>query len=387
MKKIKLFLATALIIVSFASSCITPFEPKGVTDIDNMFVVEGDILINDTTIVTVSYSQAIGNKQNITYVNNAQVWVENETGTKLYGLYATKDAHRVYKVNTTNLNPEGRYKLCVILSTGRRLETKLMKPEVTPPIDSVGYNVNLDDKSVTFYVNTHDNSGKSKYFRWRYDEDWEFHSIYPSAAKYNRTTNKLTVMDDWSQNRYFCWNKDVSRDILVASTENLTEDRIYQKRLVRIISTDLRISYVYSMLLHQTAISKEAFRYWENMRKISDDVGGIFAPQPSELKGNIECINAPDEKVLGYISVTSVQKKRIFAYGHKIGIYDGPESCENVTVNAENPMDFRVLWDGGYDVFSYSETMNESVWAPIRCVDCRVTGTKIKPSYWPTTDV
>lgn len=387
MKKRYNHILIALAFISFAVSCITPFEPKGVADIDNMLVIEGDIIVNDTTIVTVSYSQSLNNTAAITYVNNAQVWVEDQNGAKYFGSYALKNAHRVYKVNTLSLSPNLKYKLCVVLSSGKKYETELMSVVQTPPIDSIGYNVNIIDKSVTFYVNTHDPQNNIKYYKWRYNEDWEFHSVYASEVIYDRTTNKVTYMESFNQNRYYCWNKSTSTGILVASTDNLTEAKIYQKKLVRFGNTDIRISYIYSMELIQTAITKDAYLYWDNIRKISDEIGGIFAPQPSEITGNIKCISNASEKVIGYVSVSSIAKKRIFAYGHKIGIYEGPQFCELVFVNADNPMKFDVLWDSGYDIVSMTEMPTESAWAPTKCVDCRYSGTKKKPSFWPNNDV
>jgi hypothetical protein len=81
---------------------------------------------------------------------------------------------------------------------------------------------------------------------------------------------------------------------------------------------DIRISYVYSMELIQQSLTKEGYQYWENIRKISDDIGGIFAPQPSEIKGNLKSINTEDQTIIGYISASTVNKKRIFAYGQLI---------------------------------------------------------------------
>ncbi len=387
MKKRYTQLFGALIFLLFVASCITPFEPKGVDAIDNMLVIEGDIIVNDTTIVTVSFSQSLNNTKSISYVMNALVWVESENGTKYNSSFALFNSHRVYKINTVGLNPNDKYKLCVTLSNGKKYETDFLSVYQTPPIDSVGYHVNMDDKSATFYVNTHDSQYNTKYFKWRYNEDWEFHSIYASEFSYDRVTNKISYVDDWKRNRYYCWNKGISTNVIVATTDNLIENRIFEKKIVRFVSNDIKISYVYSMELIQSAISREAYLYWDNMRKISDEIGGIFAPQPSEIKGNITSVSDPNENVIGYISAVAISKKRIFAYGSEIGIYDGPQSCDVTVVNADNPNDFRALWDNGYDIFSFTDFPQESFWAPIKCVDCRYSGTKNKPSYWPTNDV
>jgi hypothetical protein len=171
---------------------------------------------------------------------------------------------------------------------------------------------------------------------------------------------------------------------MIASTAHLSQDRVFEKPLVSMGSSDMRVSYIYSMELTQMAISKEAYIYWENIRKNSDDIGGIFSPQPSEIQGNIKCVSNPSERVLGYISAAVVSKKRKYAYGVDMGIYTPPKNCESVNVGPENPVSIEELYLTGYDVVSYFEDTNESYWVTKRCVDCRVYGTKNKPAFWPT---
>lgn len=387
MKKRITLLLPVIFATLFVVSCITPFEPKGVDSIDNMLVIEGDIIANDTTIVTVSYSQSLSNTKTISYVTNATVWVESETGTKYTATAATRDGHRIYKINTLTLDVTKKYKLCVTLNSGNRIESDMMSVQITPPIDSVGYKVNMDVPNVTFYVNTHGTESSSKYYKWSYNEDWEFHSKFLSNVYYNRVTNTYDYLPSWSDNRYYCWNKASSTKIIVASTENFAENRIHQKELVSMGHDDIRISYVYSMELIQQSLTKEGYQYWENIRKISDDIGGIFAPQPSEIKGNLKSINTEDQTIIGYISASTVNKKRIFAYGQLIGVYDVPQTCETVVINPDNPGNPKLLWDDGYDIVSWSFPPDETIWAPVACVDCRKTGTKKKPSFWPTSDI
>jgi hypothetical protein len=153
-------------------------------------------------------------------------------------------------------------------------------------------------------------------------------------------------------------------------------------------SSDRRISALYSMELFQMAISEEAYKYWDNIRKNSDQIGGIFSPQPSEIKGNIKCITDPSEKVIGYICASKTSKKRIFAKGEDIGVYEYPNNCEVVTVNSENPVPIGDLWDSGMDIVSFiPPPFSESFWASKRCVDCRIYGTKSKPSFWPNDHI
>ncbi len=379
----KIYIAVTILIATFfVGGCITPFEPEEVKAIDNMIVIEGNILQNDVTKVTVSRSLTLNADNVINYISRAVVWVENQNGVKYMG-YETKQGKKIeYHINTIGLNPALKYKLCVNIGSNR-YESDLIPILMAPEIDSIGYHADYDRKSVTFYVNTHDPSGNTKYYKWNFTEDWEFKSQYMSLVRYDRDRKEVYDIE-MDENRYYCWGSGVSSSILIATTENLSSANVYQKPLVSMGSSDLRINYLYSMELSQIAITKDAYTYWENIRKNSDDIGGIFAPQPSEIGGNLRCVTNPKERVLGYISASSVSKKRIFANAEAIDIYEDPKYCETVLVNAQNRVPLEDLWDSGFDIAYYSEMDNESLWVTKKCVDCRILGTKQKPWFWPT---
>ncbi|OFY43388.1 MAG: hypothetical protein A2X18_00100 [Bacteroidetes bacterium GWF2_40_14] len=383
----KFFLTTALIAYAIIIySCITPFQPEGVTDIDNMVVVEGDIILNDTTRVIISRSQAIKDQSKVNYITKAQAWVVSDNGTLYQGKEVLRKGKTQYIINTIGLDPARQYKLRVRLLGGQLYESDLLPVLVSPLIDSIGVTSDYVNKTATFYVNTHDSQNNTRYYKWSFIEDWEFHSQYLSMFLYDPVKDKINNID-FNQNRYYCWNSRTSSAILVASTANLEQDVVFQKFLVSMGPEDKRISYLYSMHLTQMAISHEAFIYWENISKNSDKIGGIFAPQPTEIGGNIKCLSNPAERVLGYISAGIVSRKRTFNYATDIGIYKEPALCESVFIDGTNPIPFISMYESGYDVISYSQEASESYWVQKICSDCRVFGTKIKPSFWPNNHI
>lgn len=375
----------SLISLSLIKSCITPFEPEGIASIDNMIVIEGNIMQNDTTKVMVSRSLSLNEENKIDYISKATVWVESEKGTKYSAKEEKKGGKIQYLINTIGIDPSLEHKL-VVLTGGKRYESDFVAIRRTPEIDSIGYSINSDSTGLTFYVNSHDPQNKTWYYMWSFTEDWEFRSNYLSLFDYNPESMSIfeILME---QNRYYCWRKDVSRSILIATSNHLNEDRVFRKPLLYVPSGDSRINYLYSMELAQIAIGADAFRYWENIKKNSDEIGGIFAPQPSEMAGNIRCVTNPSEKVIGYISGAFVVKKRVFFRSQDIGIYKDEKDCEMHNVGPENPLPIDSLYKVGFDVISYFDETKESSWVIRRCVDCRVYGTKNKPSFWPTNHI
>ncbi|MDD4656533.1 MAG: DUF4249 domain-containing protein [Bacteroidales bacterium] len=378
-------IAITLISLSIIKSCITPFEPEGISSIDNMVVIEGNILQNDTTRVVVSRSLSLNQENRVEYIESATVWVESDSGVK-YNAVEKRESDKVYYlINTVGIDPSLEYKLVVSIGS-KKYESNFVSIRRTPEIDSIGYSINTDSTGLTFYVNTHDSENKTWYYMWSFTEDWEFRSNFLSLHDYNPESMSIyeITMDE---NRYYCWSKDVSRSILIATTNHLNEDRVFRKPLLYVPSGNSRINYLYSMELTQIAVGRDAYGYWENVKKNSDEIGGIFAPQPSEMAGNIRCVTIPSEKVIGYISGAVVSKKRVFFRSIDIGIYKDEKDCEMHNVGPDNPLPIDSLYKSGYDVISFFEESNESSWVIKRCVDCKVYGTKNKPSFWPNNHI
>lgn len=379
-KRIFILLLVSAVVID---SCITPFEPKGIGGIGNMVVIEGDIIQNDTTKVVISRSFSIRGKNNaVSYISNARVWVESETGEVYTGEEVTKDGRTTYIVFTKDIRADLKYKLCVILAEGQRYESDFLPVLVSPPIDSIGYTSDYDNKVVKFYVETHDAQNEARYYKWTYHDNWEFHAEYFSLMQYDELSGRIKYLK-YDENRYYCWNSSSSSSIIIGSTAGLSQDIVSKKTLAIIASTDIKISSMYSIEATQMVISKESFQYWENIKKNSDDIGGIFSPQPSEIGGNIHCVSDTTERVLGYISAGRVARKRIFASAEDIGIYERPPACETF-INRGNAVSFKELYECGYDIIGMSDQDNESYWAMQICIDCRLTGTKFKPAFWPT---
>ena len=150
-----------------------------------------------------------------------------------------------------------------------------------------------------------------------------------------------------------------------------------------------RTQSLYSVELIQEALSPEAYRFYEAVRNNSTNVGGLFSPQPSELRGNIRCRTDAGERVLGFISVTqpAVQRHYIdFNYFifHRTSKWESLLGEQSVQRN-----NWKRAYFEGYLVTvpvlgDASISYNQFRWAYRKCVDCRLLGgTKTRPDWWP----
>jgi len=358
-------------------ACKDPYTPEVDDYNKNLLVVEGYIHIGGSTTIRLSRTLDIAYKSAVAPETKAQVAIETAGGEIVAG--GMSNAQGACVLNTVNLSTSKHYRLRITTSKGKIYQSEVLTCKVTPAIDSL--NFRIENGGFQVYANTHDNSNNTRYYTWDFDETWEIRSPYPSSFE---VKDNQIVYRDPSINISRCWLNGNSSRILLGTSERLVADKISQAPLIYIKGNDEKVLEMYSILVRQYAITKEAYLYLDNMRKNTEQIGGLFDPQPSELKGNIVCVSDPAETVIGFISAGTVVQKRLF-----ISRADKPaisrdwmfqHSCERFFVKDEN-----ILSSGNLIIEKSVNDKGESGYnvATRTCIDCRFRGSNIKPSYWP----
>ena len=120
------------------------------------------------------------------------------------------------------------------------------------------------------------------------------------------------------------------------------------------------------------------------MKKNTEDLGSIFSPQPSELKGNLHCISNPSEYVVGYVTASSVTEKRIFITAAEVPDFGFQWNCTEIVV-PNNADSMRFYFDGlAYSPYHQDGVPPFAIQASQKpCVDCVYDGgSKQKPIFW-----
>lgn len=380
MKKIIYF----LLLIAVANGCKEVYEPHIISPPTGYLVVEGFInSSNGVSNFTLTRTTKLVEDVSILYEHNAQVQIEsnnNEVYALMEGLNGT------YTSAVLNLNPSADYRVRIRTQDGKEYLSDFTPVTHTPVIDSLNWR--KDQTGLSIYVNTHDDQNNTKYYRWNYTETWEFHSPYLSYLDYFRfpgTNEVLGVQGRTNTDAlYRCWKTQHSRQIIIGSSEKLSTDRIYLP--VRHIEENAEeLSVLYYIELNQYAISHDAYLFYQQMEKNTEQLGTIFDAQPSEISGNIHCVSNPNEIAVGFVEVSEEQVKKYFisneevrpwvtSYGcSKITIYNHPDSIKPF-VDSYIPLNgvtFR-----GLEIVTFDA-------APPICVDCSLRGSNIKPSFWP----
>jgi hypothetical protein len=372
-------------------SCKKPYIPPASSTPNNYLVVEGIINSgNDSTIIKISKTVKLTDQTTNNPVTGATVTVEGETS----GSYPLNDNNGIgqYASAGLNLPSTQRYRLRINAGSSSYL-SDYVETKPTPAIDSVGYNI--QNGNANLYVNTHDPSNNTRYYRWEYEETWEFHSKYYSDWVVDASVGGVRPRTQ-EELIYYCFTHDNSSHIILNSTEKLAKDVVYQSPLIQIPLTSEKVEMEYSILVRQYAVTKEAYIFYQNIQKNSEQLGDIFSPQPTEISGNIHCLTNPAEPVVGYVAVGTVQSKRIFVHhddlpGNVQPIY--PYDCQQDTALFQGPYGINqvegTLVSNPGALIPTSAVYKSGVIGPIgylysspECVDCTIRGGLKPPAWW-----
>jgi len=358
--------------------CITEYEAKRIDEVMDILVVEGVITDNET-VITLSRSVNLSEESSFSAsVDNAVVFVECDNGTQWQAEPNNFKGRYIIKMGQLDLDSKYRLKIEIEESdrnhdsyaTTKRYEyySAFSYPVKTPEIDSIFWRKRGNGQPVRLYVATHEPEQKVAYFRWSYREDWEVHAHIQAVGF-----------------PYYCWSSSNNSDLLLGSTEKTVYGQLADI-LIEIAPSDVRLSKLYRIIVKQNVVSKRAHDYYTNIRKNSQLNGSIFAPTPSELRGNITCITDPGRPVIGYVEAsTSIQKQLFIPYN--IVLYEPVpifNSCNEFTF---------------FELASYLQIEDVREWTPEQsgyiqhrpgfyahplCVDCTLSGnTTQKPNDWP----
>lgn len=362
-------------------ACQKPINIQATTTNANILVVEG--LINagaDLTTIRLSRTVVIGNKTTANPEGGAIVTIENAQATVAILKEITKGTYSS-SPTVLNLDKTKQYRLRVKTSNGKTYLSDLADVKITPPIDSVGYTVK--NNGIQVYASTHDDTNNSRYYLYNYAEAWQFNAKYYSSYYSNGSTTLPRTPANLVSS---CYAETATANIFLNSTAALTQDVAYQFPLIFIEGTSERISVKYTILVTQTVLTKEAYTFWENLKKSTETLGSIFDTQPSQLIGNIHNIADPTEPVIGYISVGTSQSKRIYINKKDLPvsfITKYPYNCRIDTAKSPGDMATYVIpLTGGTTPLNPITDPPGFLYTDKTCADCTIRGTVQKPAFW-----
>ncbi len=384
MKKVTPGYIVVLLLVVSAVTCRKPYLPAAITAPNNYLVVDGYINATDNGVTTITLSRSRNLTDTVQNLpeRNASVMIESASGNS----YTLTDLNYTgaYTSNPLNLDVMNAYRLHIITADGDEFASDFVPVKIAAPIDSLTWE-QKSDNNVTVYVNTHDPSKNSTYYKWDYLETWEHDS---RVENYWGEEDGIIFPLDSNTQMHRCWTTEPATHIITGNSVALNEDVISRQPLTVIPQNDVRIKIRYSILASQIPITKEAYDYWSIIQKNSQQLGTLFDLQPSQLTGNIRSLKNQEEPVIGYTSAATVTEQRLFIDHDQVVNWDPTitgRECDQIIIPADPLNPFIYTYPDPEFAPFYFTGSGPLFLILIRkeCIDCREQGgTNSKPAFW-----
>lgn len=279
---------------------------------------------------------------------------------------------------------ENTYQLSIRLANGEEVLSESIQPIITPPILETGYV--RDESGIEVFVNTQGNENADD-FLWTYEETWVYLPKIRVTFIYKPGEG---VVDRNDEERIdLCYQTERNAGVLLETSSRFEDQVVFRQTIKEFETGDPRMQKRYSILVSQKAIPQDAVEFWETLRKNSEDIGTVFSPLPSLIRGNLHYVGDQNRPVVGQINIGVVQQSRIFVdredilpWNISIAEFD---DCFIGTDTIRSYMYEQVFSSGAVlPARSVPGPMGPIGFytAPKRCADCTLYASREKPDFW-----
>ncbi|WP_264552503.1 DUF4249 domain-containing protein [Flavobacterium sp. N2038] len=326
MKYFILKISIFLLLVTALTGCTEQYAFKS-NNFESALVVEGTIT-NEIKNQTIRISQVYQlDETGPKFETGANVFVTDDQGNE----YQFEQKDTVYaSLVQFKAEPGRKYQLKIKTKEGKNYTSDQQTLTTETKIDNVTATVETvhGERGVQINVNSYDPTNTSKYYRYEYAETykiiaprWYFFKadvVFTPAIPPDPmndfpgqpASEGIAVTPRTGESKT-CYSTKKSEDILLNNTSTLSEDRVHYP--VRFISDqNYIITHRYSIFVKQYVQNLAAYTFYKTLRDLSSS-GSVLSPkQPGFFYGNIQCVENPSEKVIGFFEVSSVSSERIY---------------------------------------------------------------------------
>lgn len=368
---------------ALAASCVYPIDIES-SQVEPSIVVDGDIVVGGQSSFEISKVFPLdANQIQMSYEKNypvGQAWIEDGGGKKVSDV---QSGHR-FLFDTSELLESGRYSFHFKdKESGREYASDLMPVSKAPEIENLRYSV---EENVISIVADMDTDKDTPYFTYRLAETWEYIADFPKQYRFDTARGEVVAMPFPDLTYYYCWNSARPADILLGTVTGTSSDILMGARIADISRSSKKMSSMYRAEVSARGTTMDGYKYIENMKKISTMGSSLFSPNPSEMYGNVVCLDNPDEKVMGYVSVCTETSTTMYIPGNRY--YIAPSYLDKLIepIFDDHYPNLMAYYKDGFLPVAPALS-GEIWWGTEDCMDCRsYGGTKTKPEGWPTNN-
>ena len=314
-----------LALLFLLQSCVDPIEPE-FDYVDGLLFVDAYALTKEN-LSSVSLKRSYVNNQGYSVLDeeNATVNFVNVSTGESVSCAEGFDGN-YFPPEDFAVKPGEEWKLEIQLSNGQRYESKAERIRDAIPINEIkayfsnelyfddGFDKFIPGHMITMDWN--DPAGEKNYYLWRY-RSFEPLNVCKTCEQ-GRLRNGICTNEGGWGSRYFnylckpdCWQ------IRYSERFQLFDDRLVDGRLV----TDQKVADIpyyrkedILVEIQQLTLTESGYEYFQIVDDIGNESGGLNAPPPAALIGNLYSLDDPDEIVLGQFVASGVSTKNIFIY-------------------------------------------------------------------------
>lgn len=296
------------IALMLVSACLDPFVFEKI-DLDEAIVIDGQLTDTDGPhIVRLSNVLGFGDKF-FDPVEGARVSLHE--GEKEYAYVETSPGVHTISKGIITGQPGVSYWISVIMPNGDIVESK---PEVLPEslafteVNAVfkreltvnKFGIAKRDRIIEVSINadfTSFDEQENFFLRYGVQED---HS-YPEPSCGGLHQPKSCYISETVLNNDFALF-----DSRTSSKSTIDSLVLYKKQ--ELTNVDFRGKHYFTAF--QYSITEEAFEYWLRVKEVTNQQGTVFDKPPAAVYGNFINLTDPNNQVLGYFELASIDLKR-----------------------------------------------------------------------------
>lgn len=347
------------------TSCIDPFEADLPDVATHQLVIEGSISAQTVSTFTLTHTLPFSAGQSSIadcMIADATVRVMGDDGQTWI---ATMRNPGQYEVPVGALSPEAHYWLEVEWE-GQRYASSPLLPLATPDIISLRYEQPRPDRMIDILISSAPDDDAT-YFRWEYDEHWEIRTPMSTVFAYLPESDSIAYTGLITHRG---WCRQTTHRAIIADCSGYAGQQLRDHRIYQLPNDDDRFNTRYYTDVTQRAITREEYEYHHLSLQLSDEMGGLFTPQPSVLPSNVRCLTA-QLPCIGFVGVSlNVSHHRLCINRADVG-YKFTTPLTPLPLAEARRYSWRQLYEMGYRIITYRDLPERFIqWGPRWYVDC-----------------
>lgn len=394
----KKILIQFIVIIVLLNGCVEPYE--AITETFEDVLVVNAMITNEIKrqeiILTRSFE--LEHDGSPTYEKNAEVKIiENNQNEYLFvetasGKYLSSQDFAV--------KPNHTYQLSIKTQSGKTYSSEPSTLNPSNFLTDVYAKREISKDSIdgiAIYTKSQGGSENTGFYKFEYEETFKI--IAPNWYQFDLKASDEEIDGVYvvprSREERYCYKTINSTDIILKNTNEFSQDNIDPFVIKFIDSEDYSLMHRYSILIKQYALSREAYVFNQTLKDFSESESLFSENQPGFIRGNIFSDSNPEEKVVGFFTLSEVHSTRIFFnstdFFERYEQADYPYSCipfsPSLIVTSTQKMS---LWEMvkenlvKFQIENDDPGPGESKYyvVPTICGDCNVLGTNVVPEFW-----